>query len=72
MIHTHIHLHVALTRKENGRSPGTFQKRKQNTLLDVWKYEIEKHFCCTGICSDVAVECFKGLQLATDAYNFEG
>jgi len=28
MLHTHLHLHVALTRRTNGRSLGTFQKAK--------------------------------------------
>ena len=26
LLHTHFHLHVALTRRTNGRSMGTFQK----------------------------------------------
>jgi hypothetical protein len=28
-LHTHLHLHVALTRRTNGRSLGTFQKAKR-------------------------------------------
>jgi hypothetical protein len=36
LLHTHLHLHAALTRRTNGRSSGTFQKA---TLLRIsgWK-----------------------------------
>ena len=41
MLHTRLHLHLALTRKTNGRSLGTFPKI--SSLSDVGEHRTEKY-----------------------------
>jgi hypothetical protein len=42
MLHTHPHLHAALTKRTNGRSLGTFQK--SSALSETGNHWIGKHF----------------------------
>jgi hypothetical protein len=42
VLHTHLHLYSALTRRTTGRSLGTFQK--SNVLSKIVKHWIEKYF----------------------------
>jgi hypothetical protein len=42
MLHTHLHLHVALTRRTKRRSLGIFQK--SNALSEIGEHLIEEYF----------------------------
>jgi hypothetical protein len=42
VLHTHLHLHVALTTQTKGRMPGNLQRT--SVLLEIGKHRIEKYF----------------------------
>jgi hypothetical protein len=42
MLHTHLHLHVPVARRKNGRSRGTLLK--SNGIRAIWEQWIEKYY----------------------------